>query len=49
MSDVDFIVSCGMRFAQLVICKIYTGSFNEVDILPVTKRGDNGFGSSGYY
>ena len=49
MSDGDFIVSCGMRFAQLAICKIYTGSFNEVDILPVTKHGDNGFGSSGYY
>lgn len=49
-SDEDFIISDGDRIAQLIIERIYTGTFEEVasvaDILP-TLRGEGGFGSTG--
>ena len=39
--------SVGERFCQLVIMKIPDVSFNEVDSLVESARGEGGFGSSG--
>ena len=41
------IVSPGDRIAQLVIQKVETPAFCEVETLPETKRGAGGFGSTG--
>ena len=43
----DFIVKNGMRIAQMIINKIEKISFEEVEILDETKRGNKGFGSTG--
>lgn len=44
----DFVVTNGMRIAQLVISKYYKIlKFYEVDRLNDTSRSSNGFGSSG--
>ena len=40
-------VSKGDRIAQLVIEKVETPVFEEVDELPDTERGAGGFGSTG--
>jgi dUTP pyrophosphatase len=37
----------GERIAQLVITPYITASFNEVDELDSTTRGEGGFGSTG--
>jgi dUTP pyrophosphatase len=37
----------GDRVAQLVIQRVETASFHEVDALPSSSRGDGGFGSTG--
>jgi dUTP pyrophosphatase len=37
----------GERIGQLVILPIPTINFSEVAELPITQRGNNGFGSSG--
>lgn len=38
------------RAAQLVICKIMSNNYlEEVDTLPISERGERGFGSSGIY
>lgn len=46
-SDDDFIVKKGDRIAQLVLEQIATPIAEEVKELPLTKRGEGGFGSTG--
>ncbi len=42
-----FVVSRGMRIAQLVVAPVVNVSIAEVAELPRTTRGDGGFGSTG--
>lgn len=42
-----FTVHRGDRIAQLVICPVVQGEWEEVDSLDNTGRGEGGFGSSG--
>jgi dUTP pyrophosphatase len=46
-SDEAFEISVGDRIAQLLIQEVYRARFVEVDTLPESSRGANGFGSSG--
>jgi dUTP pyrophosphatase len=46
-SDTDFVVSKGDRIAQLILEKISTPEVEESDELPESKRGEDGFGSTG--
>ena len=43
----DFVVSRGMRIAQMVAAPIMQVVLEPVDTLPETARGDGGFGSTG--
>ena len=43
----DFVVSRGMRIAQLVAAPVMQAVVEPVDTLPETARGDGGFGSTG--
>ena len=43
----SFNVVRGERIAQLVIQRVETAEFEELDALPTTKRGEGGFGSTG--
>jgi dUTP pyrophosphatase len=43
----SFNVVRGERIAQLVIQRVETAEFEELDALPATKRGEGGFGSTG--
>jgi dUTP pyrophosphatase len=45
--EVEQVVSCGERVAQLVIAPYITAQFAEVDELSSTVRGEGGFGSTG--
>lgn len=45
--DQDFIVSRGMRIAQMVVAPVIQAAWDEVDELPETARGAGGFGSTG--
>lgn len=47
LCDKEFAVSAGDRIAQLVITKIATPDITEVEVLPESVRGTDGFGSSG--
>lgn len=42
-----FRVSRGMRIAQFVVAPVARVTWDEVDVLPVTNRGAQGFGHSG--
>jgi dUTP pyrophosphatase len=42
-----FAVTRGMRIAQMVVARVEQVTFEEVAELPVTDRGDGGFGSTG--
>jgi dUTP pyrophosphatase len=42
-----FLVSRGMRIAQLVVAPVARVTWDEVDVLPPTDRGGKGFGHSG--
>ena len=46
-SDRAFIIDKGQRIAQMLIHKAEQVTFNEVDNLTETARGDGGFGHSG--
>ena len=46
-SNKDFIVTRGMRIAQLVLARSFKATWNEVDLLDKTARGARGFGSTG--
>jgi dUTP pyrophosphatase len=43
-----FQVTRGMRIAQMVIARVEPVAFRLVSELPVTDRGDGGFGSTGH-
>lgn len=47
LGDKDFVVSRGMRIAQMVIAPVSSVTFEEVEQLDDTKRGKDGFGSTG--
>jgi len=43
----DFVVTRGMRVAQIIIASYSQAKFTVVEDLSVTKRGEGGFGSTG--
>ena len=43
----EFVIEAGDRIAQLVISPVSHARFHEVETLPGSDRGDNGFGSTG--
>lgn len=43
-----FVISRGMRIAQMVIAPIVFARLEKVEMLPSTGRGAGGFGSSGF-
>lgn len=45
--DPEFKITRGMRIAQAVLAPVTRAAFEEVDVLPATKRGTGGFGSTG--
>lgn len=45
----DFVVSRGMRIAQMIIAPFSHVTFNQVDDLTETARGEGGFGSTGVH
>jgi len=45
--DQDFIVTRGMRIAQMVVAPVIQAVWDEVDTLSETARGTGGFGSTG--
>lgn len=47
LSQEDFVISFGMRIAQLVIAPVCLPHLKEVPILGESLRGDGGFGSTG--
>ncbi|MCC2645764.1 MAG: dut [Burkholderiales bacterium] len=47
LGDEDFIITRGMRIAQMIIAKFEQASFSEVQVLSETARGEGGFGSTG--
>jgi dUTP pyrophosphatase len=47
LSKDDFVVNDGERICQMVITKHETITWEEVDVLEVTNRGDGGFGHTG--
>ncbi len=46
-SDEDFVVSSGMRIAQMIISSYTKANLTVVDELSETVRGEGGFGSTG--
>lgn len=47
LSDTDFIINNGERIAQMVVAKHETITWNEVEVLTDTKRGQGGYGHTG--
>jgi dUTP pyrophosphatase len=47
LGEKEFVLTQGMRIAQMVFSKVYKGSFSIVDELDSTIRNDGGFGHSG--
>ncbi len=43
----EFAIEPGMRIAQMVINKVEHATFEQVDELDQTKRGEGGFGHTG--
>ncbi len=43
----DFVINRGDRIAQIIISKVEQASLIEVDKIPESRRGTNGFGSTG--
>ena len=46
-SDTKFAIQVGDRIAQLLIQRVSVANFVRVAQLPLTERGDSGFGSTG--
>lgn len=49
LSDDEFVINPGERIAQMVIHKYEKVELEEVEKLGETKRGEGGFGSTGFY
>lgn len=47
LKNEEFFLAAGGRIAQLIIHEICSFDWIEVDKLPITERGDKGFGSTG--
>ena len=47
LGEAAFTLTRGTRIAQMVIAPVMRCAFNEVDELPHTQRGADGFGSTG--
>ena len=47
LSEINFKIERGMRIAQMIISPVVGISWEEIEILPKTGRGTNGFGSTG--
>lgn len=47
LSDKEFVVTRGMRIAQMIIARYERASLIEVPYLEETARGEGGFGSTG--
>ena len=47
LSDKVFVVEKGSRIAQMVLCPVIKATLKEVTELKNTKRGSDGFGSTG--
>ena len=47
LGDAPFIVSRGMKIAQLVLARVKRAIIVGVEELPETRRGEGGFGSTG--
>ena len=47
LGDKDFVISKGMRIAQMIIASYIQAHFTLVEDLTSTARGDGGFGSTG--
>lgn len=47
-SKKDFLITAGMKIAQMVISPVYQAEVIEVDELSDTHRGEGGFGSTGH-
>lgn len=41
-------ITRGMRIAQMLVSRVEPATFEEVDALPPTERGEGGFGSTGH-
>lgn len=48
LSNEEFVINNGERIAQMVIAKHEQISWNEVEALGETSRGEGGFGSTGH-
>jgi dUTP pyrophosphatase len=48
-SDVDFVVTAGMRIAQMVVASCLQAQFVEVEELAASERGVGGFGHTGVH
>lgn len=46
--EAPFVVSRGMRIAQLVIARVEKAEWSEVEELPDTDRGQGGYGHTGH-
>ncbi len=47
LGNEDFVISRGMRIAQMIIASYTQAHFTSVEDLSITARGDGGFGSTG--
>ena len=47
LSKKSFVVKSGDRIAQMILCPVVKGKLKEVNNLPETVRGKEGFGSTG--
>jgi len=48
LGSVSVRVTRGMRIAQMLVSRVEPATFEEVDALPPTERGEGGFGSTGH-
>ncbi len=46
--EAPFVVTRGMRIAQLVISRVEQAEWTEVEVLPDTDRGQGGYGHTGH-
>lgn len=47
LSNDDFVVTAGERVAQMVIARHETATWEEVEVLDETERGEGGYGHTG--